>query len=169
MNLWSAMKICHCYLVNNCRVLLYSSKIFVNYANKPSSEMYTRGFRSLIQLKRMELWIGRGGSIGAWLVVYQRPFTQATYRRTALVYSSYVLEVDESCVCLNKFFSYTLLTVEHKFFSRYAKTSRPYSAILYGARIFKRLWSPGIDSKEWIPPAYVAWRAGTITLFLLGS
>ncbi len=30
------------------------------------------------------------------------------------------------------------------------------------ARIFKRLWSPGIDSKEWIPPAYVAWRAGTI-------
>ncbi len=37
------------------------------------------------------------------------------------------------------------------------------------ARIFKRLWSPGIDSKEWIPPAYVAWRAGTIALFLLGS
>ncbi len=37
------------------------------------------------------------------------------------------------------------------------------------ARIFKRLWSPGIDSKEWIPPAYVAWRAGMITLFLLGS
>ncbi len=37
------------------------------------------------------------------------------------------------------------------------------------ARIFKRLWSPGIDSKELIPPAYVAWRAGTITLFLLGS
>jgi hypothetical protein len=34
---------------------------------------------------------------------------------------------------------------------------------------FKRLWSPGIDSKEWIPPAYVPWRAGTITLFLLGS
>ncbi len=25
--------------------------------------------------------------------------------------------------------------------------------------IFKRLWSPGIDSKEWIPAAYVAWRA----------
>ncbi len=37
------------------------------------------------------------------------------------------------------------------------------------ARIFKRLWSPGIDSKEWISPAYVAWRAGTIALFLLGS
>ncbi len=27
--------------------------------------------------------------------------------------------------------------------------------------------SPGIDSKELIPPAFVAWRAGTITLFLL--
>jgi hypothetical protein len=26
---------------------------------------------------------------------------------------------------------------------------------------------PGIDSKESIPPAYVAWRAGTTTLFLL--
>ncbi len=34
------------------------------------------------------------------------------------------------------------------------------------ARIFKRLWNPGIDSKASIPPAYVAWRAGTITLFL---
>jgi hypothetical protein len=37
------------------------------------------------------------------------------------------------------------------------------------SRIFKRLWSSGIDSKEWIPPAYVAWRAGTITLFLLSA
>jgi hypothetical protein len=37
------------------------------------------------------------------------------------------------------------------------------------ARIFKRLWSPGIGSKASIPPAYVAWRAGTITLFLLGA
>ncbi len=33
-----------------------------------------------------------------------------------------------------------------------------------GARILKRLWSPGIDSKEWILPAYVARRAGTINL-----
>ncbi len=39
----------------------------------------------------------------------------------------------------------------------------------FWARIFKRLWSPGIDSKEWVPSAYVAFRAGTITLFLLGS
>ncbi len=37
------------------------------------------------------------------------------------------------------------------------------------ARTFKCLWGPGIDSKEWIPPAYVAWRAGTKTLFLLGA
>jgi hypothetical protein len=37
----------------------------------------------------------------------------------------------------------------------------------YRARIFEHLWSPGIDSKESIPPAYVAWRAGTINLFYL--
>ncbi len=35
--------------------------------------------------------------------------------------------------------------------------------------IFKLLWSPEIDSKESIPPAYVAWRAGTKALSLLGS
>ncbi len=29
------------------------------------------------------------------------------------------------------------------------------------ARICKRLWSPGFDSGESIPPAYVAWRDGT--------
>jgi hypothetical protein len=34
------------------------------------------------------------------------------------------------------------------------------------ARIFKLLSSPGIDSEEPIPPIP---RAGTITLFLLGS
>jgi hypothetical protein len=32
---------------------------------------------------------------------------------------------------------------------------------LYRARICKRLWRPGIDAEESIPPAYVAWRAGT--------
>ncbi len=37
------------------------------------------------------------------------------------------------------------------------------------ARIFKLLRSPRIDSKEPIPPGYVAWRASTKTLFLLGS
>ncbi len=30
-----------------------------------------------------------------------------------------------------------------------------------GARICKRLWSPGTDSEESISPAYVAWRAST--------
>jgi hypothetical protein len=33
----------------------------------------------------------------------------------------------------------------------------------------KLLRSQVIESKEAIPPAYVAWRAGTTTLFLLGS
>jgi hypothetical protein len=36
-------------------------------------------------------------------------------------------------------------------------------------RIFKLLRSPRIDSKESIPPAYVAWWAGTTTLSLLGA
>ncbi len=35
--------------------------------------------------------------------------------------------------------------------------------------IFKLLRSPGIDSTEPIPPAYVAWRAGVTTPTLLGS
>ncbi len=39
----------------------------------------------------------------------------------------------------------------------------------FRARIFKLLRSPESDIKESIPPASVAWRAGTITLFLLGS
>jgi hypothetical protein len=33
--------------------------------------------------------------------------------------------------------------------------------------IFKLLRSPGINFKDSIPPAYVSWRAGTTTLFLL--
>jgi hypothetical protein len=36
------------------------------------------------------------------------------------------------------------------------------------AGIFNLLWSPGIDFTESIPPAYVAWRAGTTTPLLLG-
>jgi hypothetical protein len=32
----------------------------------------------------------------------------------------------------------------------------------YRSRICKRLRSPGNDSKESIPPAYVAWRANTL-------
>jgi hypothetical protein len=34
-------------------------------------------------------------------------------------------------------------------------------------RIFKRLRSLGIDSKESIPPAYIAWRADTTTFFVV--
>ncbi len=37
------------------------------------------------------------------------------------------------------------------------------------ARTFKCSWFPGIDSKEWIPPAYVAWQTGTKTLFYSSS
>ncbi len=39
----------------------------------------------------------------------------------------------------------------------------------YWARICKRLRSLGLNSKESIQPAHVAWRAGTKTLFLLGA
>ncbi len=35
--------------------------------------------------------------------------------------------------------------------------------------IFKLLRTPGIDSKESIPPAYLARRDVTTTIFLLGS
>jgi hypothetical protein len=45
--------------------------------------------------------------------------------------------------------------------SRLKRNPEPVFLNVYGA--------PGIDSKEWIPPAYVAWRVGPITLFLLGS
>ena len=44
-----------------------------------------------------------------------------------------------------------------------------YKEIFIRDGIFKLLGSPGIDSKESISPAYVALRAGTTTLFLLGS
>ncbi len=40
---------------------------------------------------------------------------------------------------------------------------------LFRARIFKLFRSIKIDSKESIPPAYVAWWAGTTTPSLLGS
>jgi hypothetical protein len=35
--------------------------------------------------------------------------------------------------------------------------------------VLKLLRSPGIDSKELVPPAYGAWRTGLATLFLLDS
>ncbi len=45
----------------------------------------------------------------------------------------------------------------------YAVSSPPF---LYWARKFKLVRSPRIDSKKSILPAYVAWQAGTTTLFL---
>ena len=38
---------------------------------------------------------------------------------------------------------------------------------VYRARICKRVRSLGIDSKESIPPAYEAWRAGTSNRFVV--
>jgi hypothetical protein len=51
------------------------------------------------------------------------------------------------------------------------QTPRPEEGgtITLGARIFKLLRSPRIDSEEPIPPGCVAWRPGTTTLFLLGT
>ncbi len=49
-----------------------------------------------------------------------------------------------------------------------SKESIPPTYVAWGG-IFKLSWIPGNDSKKSIPPAYVACRAGTITLFLLGS
>jgi hypothetical protein len=39
----------------------------------------------------------------------------------------------------------------------YVFISQCYQRQSIWARTFKYLWGPGIDSKEWIPPAYVAW------------
>ncbi len=44
-----------------------------------------------------------------------------------------------------------------------------YTNRLDRARVFKHLKSPWIDSKEPILPGCVTWRAGTPTLFLVGS
>jgi hypothetical protein len=49
------------------------------------------------------------------------------------------------------------------------KIGNAYSSYNSPGGIFKLLWSPEIDYKESIPLAYEAWRAGTTTLFLLGS
>ncbi len=42
-----------------------------------------------------------------------------------------------------------------------------YEAWRARARIVKHLWIPRIDSKETNPPGCVAWRAGTPTLYIL--
>jgi hypothetical protein len=53
--------------------------------------------------------------------------------------------------------------------SVFSATFPPVSLLASRVRFFKLLRSPGIDAMESIPLAYVAWLAGTITLFLLGS
>jgi hypothetical protein len=68
-------------------------------------------------------------------------------------------------------------------FSRYLTRTNYSHSVVYSIRedsiskqssirdggIIKLLRRPEIDSKESIPPAYIAWRAGMITVFLLGS
>ncbi len=71
----------------------------------------------------------------------------------------------EYCTCIRYLKTFHSTRTNNEMDSKLVRKSE----IEARARIFKRLWSPGIDSKVWIPPAYVAWRAGTITLFLLGS
>ncbi len=66
---------------------------------------------------------------------------------------------------------YTYTTMHH---CTWIIDSDLYQQILFSrqfhrARIFKLLRSPRIYSKEPISPGCVAWRAGTTTLFLLGS
>ncbi len=49
------------------------------------------------------------------------------------------------------------------------KKTTEINSILYWARIFKCYWGPGIDSKEWIPPAYLACTATAIPFIYLFS
>jgi hypothetical protein len=48
----------------------------------------------------------------------------------------------------------------------FATQGAPLVSFILKTRVLKLLWSPVIDSKDSIPPAYVACRAGTITPFL---
>ena len=59
---------------------------------------------------------------------------------------------------------YLYISEQHQFLMNLANFIEP-----SWAGIFKPVWSPGIDAKASTPPAYVARRAGTITLFLVGA
>jgi hypothetical protein len=62
-----------------------------------------------------------------------------------------------------------LVWVQHSLtLSEFTAISALYCLPVLLSCIFKRLWSKVIDSKKRIPPAYVASRAGMITLFLFG-
>ncbi len=54
------------------------------------------------------------------------------------------------------------------YYSRSLVWSLP-TYIYYPMESSAGIFKPWIDFKESIPPAYVAWRAGTATLFLLDS
>ncbi len=73
----------------------------------------------------------------------------------------------QSKISLLSYFCYFVKLI----FSRNSVPFRPElrNWLFCRARTFKCLWGPGIDYKELIPPAYVAWRAGTKALFLLGA
>ncbi len=92
-------------------------------------------------------------------------------KRLALVYGRLLFLVPFRIPCSVKSWFGAQITLRHQFNMQCIQMNSFLHAVSfkYRARIYKRLWCPGIDSKEWIPPAYVAWRAGTIILFLLGS
>jgi hypothetical protein len=58
-------------------------------------------------------------------------------------------------------FSELVKSLPIRFFSTVHTLYRYHPLAEYWARISKRSWSPGIDSKESTQLAYVAWRAGT--------
>jgi hypothetical protein len=68
----------------------------------------------------------------------------------------------EDCLCLstNSLRKYMIYNGNDLFLIHKERNINFEIIVLYRARIFKRLWSPGIDSEESISPVYVAWRAG---------
>ncbi len=55
------------------------------------------------------------------------------------------------------------------FYQSNLSTPITYTAHVSSEPVFFNVYGAQESIKEWIPPAYVAWRASTITLFLLGS
>jgi hypothetical protein len=69
---------------------------------------------------------------------------------------------------LNKVFFEISMRCTVKILGNVHEVRERYEGVTRGG-IFTLIRSPGIDSKESIPPAFVARRAGTTTLFQLGS
>jgi hypothetical protein len=57
--------------------------------------------------------------------------------------------------------SYNQLIVESADYRKSWVSAEQQITATYRARTCKRIWSPGIDSEESIPPGYEAWWAGT--------